>query len=161
MTMDDIGVLVRFEHELKSGPREKSEPFGIVPVTIVYAALKEPSIGVRIYEKTFPAMNEAEKNGAMHPPVVKRHPQVAIRFLEAVNLVVSHAVVFWEYDLDGVASDFEFVREPVYYIPEASDLCHRSALRGYEDDKQVSPLKEDLLKKPDIRDSNTLYSQLP
>ncbi len=134
VTVDDIRVPARLQHEFESRPAEKGEPLRVVPVTIVYAPVEEVVVRMRVDEKALSAMDKAEENGAVDPLVVERDMEIAVHLLEPVDLVVTHAVVFRQNDLHGVSSQLELMAQPVDDIAEAANLGSRGAFRCDHDD---------------------------
>jgi nucleotide-binding universal stress UspA family protein len=75
------------------------------------------------------------------PLIVKGNVEVAVGLLEPVDLVITHAVVFRQDDLDVVAAQFELVAEPEYHIAESAHFCYRGAFGRYHDDEHFSSFR--------------------
>src|SRR5208283_690853 len=113
----------------KRRPAEKSKPLGIIVVAVKNISVEKVPVRMRLNKKTFSSMDKTEKNRAMHPVVIKRDPKVPIDHLQSVDMVIPHAVVFRQDDLDKVSPNFEFVAEPVNNVRESSHLCNRGTFR--------------------------------
>jgi hypothetical protein len=74
VTVDYVRMLVRLEHKLKGRPAEKSKPLGIIAVTVKNTSIKKVSLRMGLDKKTFSSMDKTEKDGAMHPSLIKRDP---------------------------------------------------------------------------------------
>jgi hypothetical protein len=83
---------------------------------------------VRINEVALPPVDKAEEHGAMDRAAIPRHPQILIRDLQPVNLVVAQAIVFREDDLDGVAANFQLAGEAEDDVAQPADFGDRRAL---------------------------------
>src|SRR5208337_3835511 len=127
VTVDYVRMLVRLEHKLKGRPAEKSKPLGIIAVTVKNTSIKEVPLRMGFDKKAFSSMDKTEKDGAMHPSLIKRDPQVVIGHPQPVDLVIPHAVIFRKYDLDIVAPDLKFVAETVNNVCQAPHFGGRRA----------------------------------
>src|SRR5260370_25456503 len=137
MAVDDLRMLVRFEHELQRRAAEKNEPLTIVMMPIKNAAVEEIAVGMRLDEEALQAIHPAKVHVAVHPLVVIGHPQVAVRLGQPPDAVISHAVILGEYDLDSVAADAQFFCQAVHDVRQATDLGGGRALwRGHYDKHQ-------------------------
>src|SRR5271169_5972207 len=74
VTVDNVGMLVRLEHKLKGRPAEKSKPLGIILMTVKNSSVEEVPVRMGFDKETFSSMGKTEKNGAMHPSLIKRDP---------------------------------------------------------------------------------------
>src|SRR5208337_2929921 len=74
VTMDYVGMPVRLEHKLKGRPAEKSKPFRIIVMTVKNTSIEEVLLRMGFDKKTFSSVDETEKYGTMHPPLIKRDP---------------------------------------------------------------------------------------
>jgi hypothetical protein len=72
--------------------------------TVQLPAIEEFILGVRVDEEATPAVNEAEPHRAVDESAVPGDPQVVVSHGERVDLVVAHAVVLGEDDVNRVAS---------------------------------------------------------
>ena len=129
VAVDNVRMLVRFEHELQRRPAEKGEAFPVVMVPVKHAPVEKIAVGVRIDEKAFQAIHPAGIHVAMHPLVVIRHPQVAIALGQPCDAVVAHAIILGQDDFNRVSAEGEFLREPVDDVPKTADFSRRRALR--------------------------------
>ena len=91
------------------------------------AAIEKVVVRVRINEKTFQPFHESEVDVAMNPLVMVWDQEVAIRFCEAPDAVVAHAIIFGEDDLDRIAANAKFTREALHDVPEAAHFGGGSA----------------------------------
>jgi hypothetical protein len=95
---------------------------------------------MRFDKKAFSSVDETEKDRAMHPSLIKRDPQVVIGHFQPVDLIIPHAVVFRQNDLDIVSPDIEFVAETVNNICEAPHFGGRGTFRSDHDYVHMLPL---------------------
>src|SRR5689334_16907558 len=93
VAMDDIRVLVQFQHQFERGAIEEGESRRIVVMSIKDATVEEMLFGVRLDKEAFHPVNEPEVSVATNPPVVIRHPQVAVDVTKSEDPVIAHAVV--------------------------------------------------------------------
>ncbi len=128
MTVNDVRVLSRFEHEFERGAGEESEPLDIVMVAVKNAAIEEIVMRMGIDEETFESLHEAEINVAMNPLVMVRNRKITVGFGEAPDAIVTHAIVFRQDDLDRIAANAEFAGKTLNDIGQPADFCRRSAL---------------------------------
>jgi hypothetical protein len=129
MAMNNVRMLVRFEHELQCRPTEKGETFRVIVMTVEDASIEKAVVGMRIDEETFQALHEAEVYIAPNPLVVVRDPKIAIGFGQFPNAVVTHAVIFGQDDFDCVSANAKLPGEALDNIAEAADFCGRSTFR--------------------------------
>ena len=148
MAMDDIRVLVGLEHELKCGPAEKNKPLGVVFMPVKNAPVKKVLLGMGLYEKTFSAVDKPEEDRAVDRVVIKGDPEVIVNLSKAVDVVITHAIVFRQDDLNIIAPYFQFMRKPVYDIGEPSHLGNRRAFRRNHHDEHLFLLSCALIKLP-------------
>jgi len=127
MTMDDVGMLVRFEHEFQGGAGEESESFDIVMMAVKNTAIEKIVVGVRIDEETSQAFHEPEVNVAMNPLVVVGDPKIAVGFGQTPDAVVAHAIIFGQDDFDRVATNAKFSGQALDDVTEAADFRGGSA----------------------------------
>jgi hypothetical protein len=127
MTMNNIGMLIRLEHEFERGPAEESESFNIIMMSIKDPAIEKVVVRMRIDEKTFQPFHEPEVNIAMNPLIVVWHPKIAVAFGQTPDAVVTHAIIFGENDLDRVTTNAKFSGQALDNIAEPADFCRRSA----------------------------------
>ena len=126
MAMNNVGMLVRFEHELQCCPAEKGETFRVIMMTVEDASIEKAVVGMRIDEETFQALHEAEVYIAPNPLVVVGDPEIAIGFGQTPDAVVAHAIVFGQDDFDCVSANAKLPGEALDNIAEAADFCGRS-----------------------------------
>src|SRR5437870_499279 len=93
MAMNDLRLLARFEHELEGGPAKKGESKEIIVVSVNDSAAEEVVARMRLDEKAFAPMHEAEPDGGGDPAVVPGNPQIFVGLGQPKDLVVTHAVV--------------------------------------------------------------------
>src|SRR5690349_8829385 len=122
-------MLIGFEHELHRRPAEESKSLDIILLTVKNATIEKVLSGVCVDKETLQTVGESEVNIAMDPMVMIGHPEVAEAFGQAPNAVVAQAIVFGQYDFDGVAADRKLLGETLDNIPQPSDLGDRGALR--------------------------------
>jgi hypothetical protein len=131
---------VRFEHKLKGCPAEKSKPLRIIFMPVKNASVKEVPVRMGFNKKTFSSVHETEKDRAVHTSLIKRDPEVVIDHLKSVYLVIPHAVVFRQDDLDIVSPYLEFVAQTVNNVCEAPYFGSRGALRRDHNNIHLLPL---------------------
>src|SRR5262249_2761254 len=125
--MNDVGMLVRLEHEFERGPREKSKPLDVIMMPIKDAPVEKVMIRMWIDEKTFQPFHESKVYVAMDPLVVVWHPKITVRFRETPDTVVAHAIIFGQDDFDWIAANAKFPGQALHNIAEAADFCRRCA----------------------------------
>ncbi len=92
-------------------------------MTIKDATIEKVVVRVRIDEKTFQPFHEPEVNVAMNPLVVVWDPEITVCLREAPDAVITHAIIFGQNDLDGVAPKAKFTGEALHNIAETTDFC--------------------------------------
>src|SRR6266516_4220167 len=107
MAMNDLRLLARLEHELEDGPAKKGESEQIIVVSVNGSAVEEVVPRMRLDEKAFAPVHEAEPDGGTDSAVVPRNPQVFVALGQARDLVVTHAVVLGQKNLHCVAAQFQ------------------------------------------------------
>ena len=107
-------------------------------------AIEKAVRGVRLDEKTVPAVDVAGPDRAMNEPAVPRHRQVMVVNGQPVDLIVAHAVVLGEDDVHPVTAPLELAAEAEDDLAQSTRLRHRSALRRnhYNEHTQPSALFE-------------------
>ena len=138
MAMDNVGVLVAFEHELECCPAKKSKSLVIVPVTVENPPIEEVLIRMRFDEEAFAAMNEAEINAAMNAVIVPGNPQIFERKPQIEDLVVAQAVVFRQDNLDVIPANFQFAAQPKHDVAQSAHFGNGSAFGSNHYDVHVS-----------------------
>ncbi len=93
-----------------------------------------------VYEEAFSAVDKTEEHGTIHLVIIKGDPEIVIDFPETVDVVVAHAVVLGEDDLDRVSPYLDLMGQSVYHIRKSAHLCNRCTLGcdGY-DEHMVAP----------------------
>ena|SRR5882724_10779359 len=91
------------------------------------ATIEKVVVGMRIDEKAFQSLHEAEVNVAVNPLVMVWDPKIAVGFGEAPNAVVTHAIILGENDFDRVATNAKFTGEALDNIAEAANFRCGSA----------------------------------
>src|SRR5579883_2773494 len=89
---------------------------------------------MRVDEVAAPAVDESEPHGAMNGTAVPGHPQVLVGDGEPVDLVVAHAVVLRQNDVDGIVPPLELAAEAKDHFAEAAGLGDRGTLGGHHHD---------------------------
>jgi hypothetical protein len=135
VAMDDVGVFIGLEHELEGGAGEEGEAFGVIGVAVEDAAVEEIAVEMGFDEEAAQAVHPAGEDIAMDPEVMEGDVEIGIGFVETVDAVVAHAVVFGEDDFDGMGAESEFFGEAVDDVGEAADFGGGSALGGDHDDE--------------------------
>ncbi len=134
VTMDDVRVLVAFEHELQRGAAEEREALIVVVLAVERATVEKIVLAVRVNEEALPTVHKTEEDRAMDRAAIPRHPQILIRDLQPKNLVVTQAIVFREDDLDGIATNFQFATQAEDDVAQPADFGDRRAFGGDLDD---------------------------
>src|SRR5882724_1538252 len=93
VAMNDLRPLASFEHELEGGPAKKGESEQIIVVSVNGSAVEEVVARMRLDEKAFAPVHEAEPDGGGDTAVVPRNPQIFVGLGQRKDLVVTHAVV--------------------------------------------------------------------
>jgi hypothetical protein len=104
MAVDDIRVLVGLEHKLQRRPAKECETLRVVRMPIEDASIEEILMGMGFDEKAFQSMDKAKIDVTVKILIVVGDPKIAISFLQAPDVVVTHAVIFRQNDFDGIAS---------------------------------------------------------
>src|SRR6266516_2778043 len=73
VAMNDLRLLASFEHELEGGPAKKGESKQIIVVSVNGSPVEEVVARMRLDEKAFAPMNEAEPDGGADTAVVPRN----------------------------------------------------------------------------------------
>ena len=132
--MNDVGTLVGFQHELESRLGKEGHPHMFVGITIVGAALEKIILRVRIDKIAFPAMHKAEPDRARNSAAVPGYPQVVIGWLQPPDVVIPHAVILGQNDLDGVAANLQFSAQAKNHICQTTDFGNRGTFRCHHHD---------------------------
>jgi hypothetical protein len=146
MAMYNVRMLVGLEHELKGGLAEKDKPFRVVLLPVKNTPVEKVLIGVGLDEKTFSPVDKPEEDRAVDRTAIEGYPEVVVHPGEAVDVVITHAIVFRQDDLNIIAPYFQFVRKPVYDIGEPSHLGDRRAFRRNHHDEHLFLLSCALIK---------------
>ena len=93
------------------------------------SAVEKIVLGVRLNKVALTPMNEPKPDGAGNRTAVPRDPEFFPNFVKSPDLVVPHAVVFRQNDLNIIATNLEFAAEPEYDVGETSNLRYRSQFR--------------------------------
>jgi hypothetical protein len=144
MTVNDIRMLVRLQHEFKCCPAEKGEPFRIIVVAVINAAVEKVPVRMGFNEEAFPAVDKPEEDGTVNLVIIEGDPEIAIHLLETVDVIIAHAVVFGEDDLHRVPPYLKLVGEAVYYICQAAHFCNGCTLRCDGNNKHETLLRNPL-----------------
>ena len=129
VAVDHLGPLAGLPHELQGRLGQEREPGRIIRRAVQVAPAEELVRAVRVDEEALPAVHEPEPHRAVHGPAVPGHPQVLIGDREPEDLVVVHAVVFRQDDLDGVAAQLQLPAQPEDDLPQPARLRRRRTLR--------------------------------
>ncbi len=132
--VNHVGALVALQHELERRLAEEREALRVVPEAVVGAAVEVALRRVRLDEEALAAVHEPEPDSARDRPAIPRHPQVVIDDMQVPDLVVAHAVVLRQDDLDRVAADLQFAAQAEHHVRQTADLGHWRALGGDHDD---------------------------
>jgi hypothetical protein len=143
MTVNNVGVLAGFQQKFERCSGEKSEPFGIIAVAVKAAAVEKVLLKMGINEKTPAAVDKAEENRAVDHTAVIGNPEIIKYLLKRVYVVITHAVILGEYDLNVIPPYFEFTAESVYNIAEAAYFGHGRAFRRNHDNIHISCISSD------------------
>ena len=137
MTVDNIGMLVAFQHEFQGRPAEKGKPLPVIIVSVKFTSVEEVVIGVRFYEKTLQTIDKAEIDIAMKMLIVERDPQITVCLLKSPDAVKTHAVVKWQNNLYSVAPHLKLPTQALNNVSQSTDLGYRSTLWGNHHDKHA------------------------
>src|ERR1043165_7942523 len=80
VAMDDIGMLVRLEHELHGRPAEECEAQEAAVLPVVRTAVEKVVPGMRVDEITLPPVYEAKPYGGGNSAAIPWDHQVFVRF---------------------------------------------------------------------------------
>jgi len=139
VAVDDIRAAIVLEQEFQRRLAEERKPADIVRKPVIMAAVEEIVRRMRLDEKTFAAVHEAEPdrtmNGVVVPRtmngvVVPRHPKVLHGNLQAPDVVVAHAVILRQDNLHFIAADLQFPAQTEHHIPQPADLGDGRAFRS-------------------------------
>src|SRR6266571_1183709 len=125
VAMNDLRLLARFEHELEGGPAKKGESERIIVVSVNGSAVEEVVAGMRLDEKAFAPVHEAEPDRSGDAAVVPRNPQVFVGLGQPKNLVVTHAVILGQKDLQCVAAQFQRPAQSVHHVGQTAHFGYR------------------------------------
>ena len=85
-------------------------------------------------KETSAAVDKSEKHGAVDPAVIIGDPQIIKDLHQPVYMVIAHAVILREYDLNIITPDFKFTAESEYNIGKTAYFGYRCAFRCYHND---------------------------
>ncbi len=128
MRVDHVGTLAGLQQELEGRLAEERESLGVVREPVVGAAVEITLRRARLDEVALAAMRKAEPDRARNRAAVPRYPQLVVDDVQVPDLVLAHAVVPGQDDLDGVATDLEFAAQAEYHVGQAADLGNWCAL---------------------------------
>ena len=135
VTMNDLRVFIRLEHEFQCCAAEEGKTRHIVVMSVKQSAVEEIVLRMRIYEEAFQIVDQSKINVAVNLPVEIGNRQVPVALRESPDPVVTHAVILGKNDLDGVSSDRQLVGQALDHIPKTSDFGNRSTFRRYHHDE--------------------------
>jgi hypothetical protein len=96
-------------------------------VAVKHAAVEKVFIKMGVNKETSAAVDETEKHGAVDPPVIIGDPQIIKDLLKPVYMVVAHAVILREYDLNIIAPYFKLTAESEHNIGKTAYFGYRCA----------------------------------
>ena len=67
-------------------------------------------------------MDMTKINSAVNCSIIPRNPQILVRNAKTVDVIVAHVVILWEYDLNTVSADCEFLCEPKNNVSKTADF---------------------------------------
>jgi hypothetical protein len=94
---------------------------------------------MRLDEETLAAVHEAEPDRAMDGAVVPRDPQVLHGDLQAPDVVVAHAVVLRQDDLDLIAADLQLPAQTEHHVRQPANFSHGCAFSSNLNDIHKLP----------------------
>jgi hypothetical protein len=137
MAVNNIRMLIGIKHKFKGCSAEKGKPLRIIIMTIVNTTVEKVSFRMGFDEETLSGMNKPKKDRTVNLLIVKWNPEIVKYFLKPINMVITHAVVFGQYNFNIISRDLDFSAEPVYYISKATHFRHWCTLRRNHDNKHV------------------------
>src|SRR6266705_6359209 len=135
VTMNDLRVFIRLEHEFQCCAAEEGKTRHIVVMSVKQSAVEEIVLRMRIYEEAFQIVDQSKINVAVNLLGEIGNRQVTVALRESPDPVVTHAVILGKNDLDGVSSDRQLVGQALDHIPKTSDFGNRSTFRRYHHDE--------------------------
>ena len=127
VAMDNVRPPVVLEQEFQRRLAEKGEAADIILEAVEMTAIEEVVRGMRLNEKALAALDKAKPDRAVDSAVIPRHPQILHADLQAPNLVITHAVILGQDDMDFIATDFQFPAEAINHVRQPADFRHRGA----------------------------------
>jgi hypothetical protein len=79
-------------------------------------------------------MDEAKIHITVNVLIEVGNPKITISPLQAPYMVIAHTIVLRQDDFDGIASQLQFVRQPLDHISQTTNFGDRCALRGHHND---------------------------
>src|SRR5438552_3339331 len=89
VTMNDVRLLARFEHEFECGPAKKSESEHVIVVAVHGSAVEEVVARMRLDERAFAAVYDSEPDGGVDSAVVPWNPQIFVSLGQPKDLLVT------------------------------------------------------------------------
>ena len=152
MAMDHIGAFARLEQELHRRLAKEGEAQRIVVKPVERPAIEEVVLGMGFDEEALTPMDEPEPDGTEDLLIVPRDPELFPDLVKAPDLVVPHAVVFGQDDLDRATADFQLAAQPKKNISKPPDLRHGSQFRRNHCNEHAGPsFRVCLSLRPDLK----------
>jgi len=124
--MEDVRALAGLVQVFHRRPAEEGKAHRVVVETVKRTTVEKIVLRVGLDEKALAPVDKAEPHGAGHGRAVPRHPEIFIDFMQAPDLVVPHAIVLGQNDLDRVPTDLDLTAQPVDHIGEPTDFGYGS-----------------------------------
>ena len=102
--LHDVRPLPAAVHELERRLGEEGEAHVLIEKAVVGATAEEVVARMRVDEEALATVHMAEIHSAMDMVIEPRHPQVLVGDVQSPDLIVAHAIVFRQDDLDRVAA---------------------------------------------------------
>src|SRR5436190_3602411 len=117
--MNNVGMFAALEHEFQCRAREKGKALVVVSLPVKHSAMEKIVVRMRLDKEAFASVNEAEINAAMDGVIVPGNPKVLVSDLQVEDLIVPHAIVLGQDDLDRVAPDLQFPAQAEHDVAQA------------------------------------------
>jgi hypothetical protein len=132
--VDDVGVLVGLQHELKRRLAEEGKALHVVGVAIDQPAVEEILEEVGLDKEALHPIHETEEHIAVDPEMMIRNPQVAVALGETPDTVVFHDIVLGQDDLHMMPANGQLPGQSVHHVGQSAHLGYIGEFRGYMND---------------------------
>jgi hypothetical protein len=89
----------------------------IVNGAIIIPAIEKILLRMGINKKAQPTVYPTAEDRTVNHTPIPGHPEIAIGLVQPPNVVVAHAVVLGQDDLNTIAAQFQLTTQAIDYIP--------------------------------------------